>query len=90
MAKAKKRVAGKAGGKKSATRAAGRKPAGPRRGEHDALVRRISEALGISVADAMLRALRELAERVADEARAIHPRVVAAADQEGLEVAPPE
>jgi len=67
MAKAKKRVAGKAGGKKSATRAAGRKPAGPRRGEHDALVRRISEALGISVADAMLRALRELAERVAPQ-----------------------
>jgi ribonuclease Z len=28
-------------------------------------------------------------ERVADEARAIHPRVVAAADQEGFEVEPP-
>lgn len=67
MAKAKKRVAGKAGRKKTAARAAGRKPAAPRGGEHGALVRRISEALGISVADAMLRALRELAERVAPQ-----------------------
>jgi FHA domain len=67
MAKAKKQVAGKAGRKKTPARAAGGKPAAPRRGEQEELVRRISEALGISVADAMLRALRELAERVAPQ-----------------------
>jgi FHA domain len=67
MAKAKKRATGKAGRKKTRARAAGRKPARPRGGEHEELVRRISEALGISVADAMLRALRELAERVAPQ-----------------------
>jgi len=67
MAKAKKRVARKAAPKKAARKAAGRKPAAPREGEREALVRRISQALGITVADAMLRALRELAERVAPQ-----------------------
>jgi FHA domain len=67
MAKAKKQVARKAGRRKAAHKAAGRKPAGRREGEREVLVRRIAQALGISVAEAMLRALRELAERVAPQ-----------------------
>jgi FHA domain-containing protein len=65
MAKAKKRVARKAGPRKAARKAAGRKPASPPAGERDALVGRIAQALGISGSEAMMRALRELAERVA-------------------------
>jgi hypothetical protein len=65
MAKAKKRVARKAAPRKTARKAAPRKAAGSGGGEREVLVRRIAQALGISVADALLRALRELAERVA-------------------------
>jgi hypothetical protein len=74
MAKARKRVARKAAPKKTARKAAPkktarkaapRKAAGSGGGEREALVRRIAQALGISLADAVLRALRELAERVA-------------------------
>ncbi|HEX9603756.1 MAG TPA: FHA domain-containing protein [Myxococcales bacterium] len=65
MAKAKKRVARKAAPRKTARKAPPRKTAGSRGGEREVLVRRIAQALGISVAEAVLRALRELAERVA-------------------------
>jgi len=67
MAKAKKRVARKAASKKAPRKAAAKKPAPPQGGEYGKLVGRIAQALGISVADAVLRALRELAERVAPE-----------------------
>ena len=67
MARAKKRVARKAAPKKSARKPAARKAAAAGGGERDRLLRRIAEALGIPVAEAMLRALRELAERVAPE-----------------------
>src|SRR5207237_6995127 len=53
--------------RKAAPKAAGRRPAGPRDGEREELVRRIAGALGISVAEAMMRALRELAERIAPQ-----------------------
>jgi hypothetical protein len=65
MAKAKKRVASKAAPKKTARKAAPRKTARSSGGERQMLVRRIAQALGIPVAEAVLRALRELAERVA-------------------------
>jgi pSer/pThr/pTyr-binding forkhead associated (FHA) protein len=65
MAKAKKRVARKAAPKKTARKAAPRKTARSSGGEREVLVRRIAQALGISAAEAVLRALRELAERVA-------------------------
>jgi hypothetical protein len=65
MAKAKKRVARKAAPKKTARKAAPRKTARSSGGERQMLVRRIAQALGIPVAEAVLRALRELAERVA-------------------------
>ena len=67
MARAKKRVARKAAPRKAARKPAARKAAGPGGGERELLVRRIAQALGIPIAEAMLRALRELAERVAPE-----------------------
>jgi hypothetical protein len=65
MAKPKKRPA-----RKSAPKKPGRKAALPRKistSEQDALARRIAQALGISPAEATMRALRELAERVAPQ-----------------------
>jgi len=65
MAKAKKRAPRKAPPRKGVRKAAARKTAGPGGGEREVLARRIAQALGISPAEALLRALRELAERVA-------------------------
>ena len=74
MARVKKRVPRKAAQRKAAQRKAAprkaarkapRAVAGPRAAERDVLVRRIAEALGIPPEEALLRALRELAERVA-------------------------
>jgi FHA domain len=67
MAKAKKRAVRKASPRKPAPKAARRKPARRAGREQEALVQRICGALGISVDEAVLRALRELAERVAPE-----------------------
>ena len=67
MANAKKRAVRKASPRKPAPKAARRKPAGRRGREQEALVQRICGALGISGDEAVLRALRELAERVAPE-----------------------
>jgi len=67
MAKAKKRAVRKAAPRKTARKAAPRKAAGSGGGEREMLVRRIAQALGITVAEALLRALRELAERVAPQ-----------------------
>jgi hypothetical protein len=66
MPRAKKRVARKAAPKKSARKPAAGKAAAAR-GEREVLVRRIAQALDIPAAEATLRALRELAERVAPE-----------------------
>jgi hypothetical protein len=65
MAKAKKTRARKPA-KKSARTAASRKGRAAA-GERESLVRRIAGALGISSGEAEIRALRELAERVAPE-----------------------
>jgi len=74
MAKAKKRVARKAAPRKTARKTAPRKTArktarrkaaGSTGREREMLVRRIAHALDIPAAEAELRALRELAERVA-------------------------
>ena len=70
MARVKKRVPRKAAPRKAA-RKAPRAVAGPRAAERDVLVRRIAEALGIPPEEALLRALRELAERVAPPK--VHP-----------------
>ncbi|HEX9574530.1 MAG TPA: FHA domain-containing protein [Myxococcales bacterium] len=67
MAKAKKRAVRKAAPRKTARKVAPRKAAGSGGGEREMLVRRIAQALGITVAEALLRALRELAERVAPQ-----------------------
>lgn len=63
MAK-KKSAARKSAAKKPARKAAPRKAAG---GEPSVLARRIAKALGISPAEATVRALRELAERIAPQ-----------------------
>lgn len=66
MAKAKKAPARKAKPEKRA-RATGKTAARPSGGEREALVLRIARALGIPSAEAEIRALRELAERVAPQ-----------------------
>ncbi|MFL5311859.1 MAG: FHA domain-containing protein [Myxococcales bacterium] len=65
MVRAKKRVPRKAPPRKTARKPAARKAS--REGERELLLGRIARALGIPTAEAMLRALRELAERVAPE-----------------------
>jgi hypothetical protein len=60
MAKPKKGPA-----RKPAPRKPPRKATPRKEGEHEGLARRIAEALGISPAEAVVRALRDLAERVA-------------------------
>lgn len=66
MAK-KKSAARKSAAKKPARKAAPRKAAG---GEPSVLARRIAKALGISPGEATVRALRELAERIAPQTTA--------------------
>jgi len=92
MAKAKKSAARKPVRKKTSRIAAPGKPArrkdaGSGASEREALIRRIASALGIAAVEAELRALRELAERVAPQApttpEATHVKAKAAHDHPG-------